>query len=158
MTENLQKEALSAAYVRFVAALAGVSVARPEVDDDSMDLILLASGEMSEASPALGLQLKATSDPSVIKEGRIAFPLGRKNYDDLRRLTRWPRILVVLVLPEEPGEWVEQSEEQLVARRCAYWVSLRGLPNRDQQSITVDLPRQNLFTPAAVRSLLEINQ
>jgi hypothetical protein len=156
MTENLQKESLSAAYVRLVAAVAGVGVARPETDDDSVDLILLASGTVAPTSPAVGVQLKSTADPSVHKDGRLSFALGRKNYDDLRRPTRWPRILVVFVLANDPARWLEQSEEQTVVRRCAYWVSLRGFPPRDQQSITIDVPRENLLTPAAIRSLLEI--
>ena len=125
MTENLQKEQLSLAYVRFIAALAGIGVARPETDDDSIDLILLDSGEVDGSSPVLGVQVKATADQSVLRERRIAFSLGRKNYDDLRRFTRFPRILVVFVLPSEKTEWFALSEEQMVVRRCAYWTSLR---------------------------------
>src|SRR5438094_226794 len=38
MTENLQKEQFSRAYVRAVAAAAAVNTYTPEVDDDSVDM------------------------------------------------------------------------------------------------------------------------
>src|SRR3954452_9239289 len=46
-----------------------------------------------------------------------------------------------------PEEWLHISEEALIARRCAYWVSLRGAsasPNRESQ--TVYIPRPNLLS------------
>jgi hypothetical protein len=47
------------------------------------------------------------------------------------------------------------SEEALVARRCAYWVSLRGGPasaNREDQ--TVYVPRQNLLSHQSLYDLM----
>ena len=38
MTENDQKEAISRAYVKAVAAVAGFATYRPSIDDDSIDL------------------------------------------------------------------------------------------------------------------------
>lgn len=38
MTEEQQKEQFSVAYVRAVAAVAGINIYRPEVDDDSVDI------------------------------------------------------------------------------------------------------------------------
>ncbi len=37
-----------------------------------------------------------------------------------------PRILVVIVVPELLDEWIAQTEENLVMRRCGYWFSLRS--------------------------------
>ncbi|MEO5365718.1 MAG: hypothetical protein H7831_05085 [Magnetococcus sp. WYHC-3] len=44
MDSNVQKEHFSEAYVRAVAAVAGYSVSRPGVDDDSVDLTISAPG------------------------------------------------------------------------------------------------------------------
>ncbi len=40
----------------------------------------------------------------------MSFPLGLKNYHELRATTLIPRLLVVLVLPKNPAEWLETSE------------------------------------------------
>jgi hypothetical protein len=103
MTENLQKEQLSIAYLRTVAGLAGFSLATSDLDDDSVELQLQASGDFDPRSPRLDVQLKATSDPAVVRADAIAWRLKRKNYDDLRRVTVVPRLLIVLVLPAEPA-------------------------------------------------------
>lgn len=44
MELNQQKELFSEAYVRAVAAVGGFSVSQPEVDDDSIDLKIVARG------------------------------------------------------------------------------------------------------------------
>ena len=155
MNENFRKELLSLSYVRLVCSLAGFSCSRPELDIDSVDLLIHASGQFSARSPSVGLQLKATADQSVLRPDRLAISLGRKNYDDLRRPTQVPRFLVVMLLPTEPAEWFGQTEEALTVRRGAYWVSLLRAPATAQQTITVDLPRTNLFTPVALRELME---
>ncbi|MBF0552340.1 MAG: DUF4365 domain-containing protein, partial [Deltaproteobacteria bacterium] len=59
---QLQKEKFSEAYVRAVASAAGFSITKPEVDDDSIDLILgHRGGRGTVRSPQVGLQLKCTS-------------------------------------------------------------------------------------------------
>jgi len=91
----------------------------------------------------------------VRREDHLAFPLLRKNYDELRQLTLIPRLLVVLLLPEKLEHWLEQSEEQLVSRHCAYWTSLLESPQRDTRSITVKLPRPQLFSAENLTNLME---
>jgi hypothetical protein len=67
-----------------------------------------------------------------------------------------PRILVVLVLPEHRKDWLQQSEEELCIRYCAYWVSLRGLPETpNTTTVTISLPRTNQFTVAALQSIMQ---
>jgi hypothetical protein len=52
------------------------------------------------------------------------------------------------------------SPEQLVLRRCAYWCSLAGLPESENEtSVTVRVPRANLFNVAVLTGLMqEINE
>jgi hypothetical protein len=159
VTENEQKQQLSIAYVHAVAAAAGCVCQVIAVDLDSVDVVLTARGWLHPAatfrSPWLALQLKATAC-DLLREETLAFPLPVKNYDELREASAMPRLLVVLLLPADPGRWLEQSDECMVTRHCAYWLSLLGqpaLPN--QRTVTVHLPRTQRLTPAALRGLME---
>ena len=79
MTPNLQMERLSLAYVRAVAANAAYQVMIPEVDDDSVDGVLIAR---SRGRPRIDFQAKATTQ-DVQTGSDIHYPLPIKNYDDL---------------------------------------------------------------------------
>ena len=48
-----------------------------------------------------------------------------------------------------------QTEQEMTVRHCAWWGSLRGKPETsNQDTVTVSLPRDNQFTPAALRELM----
>jgi hypothetical protein len=50
---------------------------------------------------------------------------------------------------------VSVSAERLVLRRCAFWCSLAGKPEgENESSVTVQVPRANLFDVAAVTGLM----
>jgi len=74
------------------------------------------------------IQLKASIKPPFDDGDSFSYFLsGTQQYDDLRRETHAsPRILAVLFLPPKVEDWLTHSHEQLVLRKCAYWVSLRG--------------------------------
>ena len=158
MTDELlspedRKEALSLVYVRAITAGAGYSTTKPDFDRDSVDLLIRAGGDMR---PGLDLQLKATTVLGAPKDGTFGFRLNVKNYNDLRLETQTPRLLVVLDLPENEENWMTITPKKLILRRCAYWVSLRGLEETTNQSnIKVRIPESNLFTVNALRSLME---
>ena len=88
-----QKDGLSLAYVKALAARAGFSTAAPETDRDSVDVRIMAGGPRR---PALDLQLKATADLAEAQDGFRRFRLRIKNYDDLRVETQTPWLLVAL--------------------------------------------------------------
>lgn len=149
MDPNTQKEQFSVAYVRAVAAVAGVKVLRAEVDDDSIDIGLERAGG---CAPKLDLQLKCTASP-LSADGDISFPLKIKNYDDLRRPTMAPRWLVALFVPADCADWlaVATPPTEVLLKRCAWWTSLADEPDVDNtESVTVYLARENVFTPTAL--------
>ncbi len=89
---------------------------------------------------------------------KLEYDLKVKNYNELRvEQYGSPRILIVVVVPDAPKRWLDQSEERLVLRKCAaYWMSLRGAPETtNTSSIRVDVPRANLFTTASLARLLQ---
>jgi len=156
MELNQQKELFSKAYVRAVAAVAGFSVNQLEVDDDSIDLHIVARGGGGIIfSPELNLQLKCTSR-DVLDGQFIRYPLKIKNYNDLKVNSQVPRILVVVLVPENVEDWLQQSELEMCMKNCAYWVSLRGQPERQNTTnITVELPRSHQFTVEALKSIMQ---
>ena len=156
MDISQQKEQFSSTYVRAVASVAGCSLYTPSVDDDSVDLGLAARGGTGPIlSPRLELQLKCTSR-NVLEESFVRYPLKLKNYDDLRISTLVPRILVVVLVPEDLADWLQQQEEELCLRYCGYWISLRGMSEtQNTKTVTVELPRSNQFTVETLQSMIQ---
>ena len=106
--------------------------------------------------PALDLQLKATVNLRASADGDPRFPLPLRNYDLLRLETQTPRLLVVLELPSDPGQWVTITDDALVLRHRAYWLNLRGQEETgNQSSVTVQISRQNLFNVESLRALMD---
>ena len=142
MNPNMRMEQLSLAYIRAVAADAGYQVTRPELDTDSVDGILMTD---SGRRARIEFQAKATAR-DVVRESHIHFPLSVKNYNDLRVETINPRILIVLIMPKETQEWINQTIDELCLRHCAYWMSLRGQPaTLNTDNITIRLPLTNML-------------
>ena len=156
MDLSQKKTKFSDAYLQAVAATAGYAVAVPGTDDDSVDWILLArAAKQTPRRPRVEVQLKCTAR-DILHEAELRFPLKLKNYNDLRDAdVITPRILVVVTAPEAPEDWLTQTEEEMTIRHCAYWVSLRGMPEtKNSNTVTIRLSRTNVFTPAALREIM----
>ncbi len=146
------QEALSRAYVEAVAAAAGYSTARPEIDRDSIDVTISAGGSMR---PRIDIQLKATTNLKS-RDGIYRFRLSIKNYNDLRAETQTPRILVILNMPSSPKEWLNITSEALVLRHAAYWKSMRNAPETENtSSVSIDVPSANVFDVSGLKELME---
>lgn len=153
LTPQDQEEALSCAYVRAVAARAGYTVDTANLDRDGIDLRIHAGRPLH---PALDLQLKATVNLGEARDGYYHYPLNAKNYESLRIETIAPRLLVVLDLPREEEQWLTVTAGNLVMRRCAYWLSLKGFEERENvASVTVRIPTAHIFDAENLRSLME---
>ena len=82
---------------------------------------------MAVARPKVDIQLKATSQQALEHDEYVSWTLKIDHYDALRAPAHVPHLLVVLLLPENVDESVEHTVEQLVIRRCAYWVKMTGM-------------------------------
>ncbi len=106
--------------------------------------------------PALDIQLKATINLGEAQSGAFSYDLKRRNYDLLRISTQVPRLLVLLALPKNEGDWLNVSPDALILKRCAYWISLSGQPETDKKStIRVKVPESQRFDPDALKLLME---
>ena len=152
-----REEALSRVYARAVVAGAGYVTSDCDFDIDGVDLRIHAGGAMR---PTVDLQLKATVNLIESKNGYCHFPLKRRNYDLLRLATQTPRLLLVLVLvlhlPRDESRWITITPDELILRRRAYWLSLRGSEaSGNQSSVTVHIPTGNVFDVESLRALME---
>jgi Domain of unknown function (DUF4365) len=157
MDIDQQKEQFSRAYVQAVAAVAGFAWSAPSVDDDSIDMTLHQTGGGGIVrSPRVDLQLKCKAMVSPA-EPTFSHSVKLKNYDDLRdEAVAIPRILVVVLVPDDPADWLSHTEVELAVRRCGYWQSLRGLPpSVNATGQTVQMSRQRTFTVEALRGIME---
>ncbi len=151
-------EAFSAAYARAIVASAGFNVYRYDIDDDSIDLGVAARGTNGTVrSPRLEIQLKCTARlPETKRDSQFSFPLKRKNYDDLRDPNRQvPTILVVVRVPADATEWVEQTTDSVILRHTAHWKSLRGLEaTTNRQSVNIGVPASQILSPLALTQIM----
>ena len=151
MTPNLQMEQRSLVVVRAVAADAGYQVVRPEPDDDSVDGIVMAR---FGRRPRIEFQAKATAR-NIIQGDSLRFPLPIKNYDELRLESWTPRILVVVLMPDESEPWLLQTDDDLCLHSSVYWLSLSGMPERSNTaSVTVPIPTANVFDRVQLDALM----
>lgn len=152
MTPNQQMEQFSLAYIRAVAANAGCQVTRPEVDTDSVDGVLMTS---FGRRPRIDFQAKSTSQ-DVLSGNSLHFPLSVKNYEELRADTRTPRILIVLLMPQETDEWTNQTHQEFCLRHCAYWLCLEGREaTQNTSSVTIEIPTANMFSTTQLETLMQ---
>jgi hypothetical protein len=159
LTKNHRQEALSRAYIKAIAARCGLNCSFRDFDygiDLTIHAVEQVDGGYCETGFNLDVQAKSTIN-AVIEDDRIKYDLTIKNYNDLRRTElQTPRILVVLLLPEDEEQWTAMTEEELSLRRCAYWLSLCGREaTENQDAIRVEVPRANRFSVEALSLLMQ---
>ncbi len=128
---------------------------RSEVDEDSIDLsFALKSIAGKSVSPKLDAQLKCTS--KLVSQKKVfKYPLKIKNYKELVGDHFVPKILIVVWVPPNPQEWLNQTPKKLSLSYCGYWVSLKDLSESENTStVTVEIPKDQVFSVAALRGLL----
>ena len=160
MTDEHRMEQLSRAYVQAVAAVCGCRWSLP-VPDYGVDLDLRQVDrqreQWGEFGPILSVQLKSTTAPAAVTNDHVVYDQDVRSYDLLRRSTRTaPRILILLLLPQDRAEWVNHTEDRLELRRCAYYLSLWRRPAvANTTTIRLQIPRRNQFTPASLARIME---
>jgi hypothetical protein len=160
--QNIEAE-LSYAYLHAVASKAGFSCEyrNRHLDSACVDSTITEDGRKLAndsllTSFSVDFQLKASYRELPEQNGRLSYPMSIPHYNKLRlEDVASPRLLLVLRLPPNPLEWLQISEDALVAKRCVYWVSLRGaFASANKESQTVYIPRENLLTPDALTNLM----
>jgi hypothetical protein len=160
--QNIEAE-LSYAYLHAVASKMGFSCeyGSRHLDGAGVDATITEDGRrLAEDSVltsfSIDVRLKATYQDLPEQDGWLSYGLTVPHYDKLRlEEVASPRLLVLLRLPANPEEWLQISEDAMIARRCAYWASLRGAPaSGNRQSQTVYIRRQNLMSPQGLYTVM----
>ena len=144
--------------VSAVASAAGCTVAPPMIDH-GVDLLLMQySDEFPDGVAVLQVQLKSTAQPRNLRDEYVAVSLENKVYDFYRRSARLtlPRIIVAMEQSPFPGDWVVQEANGITLPQARmYWVSLAGHEESDAETVTVRVPRLNVFDPTALRGMMK---
>lgn len=154
---------LSYAYLHAVASHAGCFCrpAFPDEDKEGIDAVITHYGAIEgtwRTQVTINVQLKATIKVPADNGNHLSYFIqGIRRYDRLREDHREPvRLLVVLFLPEKHPDWIEWSEERLLLKRCAYWLSLRNAPQvPNETGATVKIPKDQSFGPDALKRLVQ---
>lgn len=156
---TLQQEKFSYAYLHAVTVAAGYEmlVKGRAMDNAGIDISIECPGLIGRVlSPKLDAQVKCTADQSIVRDAFIHYPLDVRNYERLRHPNpSCPQFLFLMLVPSDKDLWMVVSEEQSFLRKCAYWLSLKGVdPTQNQQTITVKIPRNNLLTPESLQRIM----
>lgn len=164
LSDNNIKSELSYAYLHEVAARAGIECcnAGRHSDDAGVDAMLRAVGRLRDDSVltnfTVEIQLKATSQTPRERNNHYAFDMKVPHYEKARSTTRGQVLLVVvLFLPNDPTEWLRCTEEGLIAKRCAYWVSLLDAPastSKPDSTQVIYLPKANVLSAESLGEVM----
>ncbi|GAB2507350.1 DUF4365 domain-containing protein [Nocardiopsis aegyptia] len=138
---------------------AGCSIKTHETDFDGVDITLVSSAEYRRYyAPQFELQLKCTTQTRYLHDDHMAWPMKGKPFRKLTRGKRYiPAYLGVLLVPEDPDEWISVDERGLLTESRMYWQAATELATTEAvgQTRTVHLPRSNLFTPDRLLGIMK---
>jgi len=168
MTEEHIKEAISLRYIELIAAYNGYKTSS-SYPDYGTDLDVIEVGyrienehkRYSNTGRELKFQLKATTVNSVLDETEIIkYDLEAKSFNDLieRKDTPYPLFLVLFVLPtDEKKEWVSISDDELIAKKCAYWYvpDSKEVATSNATKKRISISKNNLFKLDTLNQLFE---
>jgi hypothetical protein len=156
---SAMKEQFSLGYVHMVASAAGYSIKHHGTDYDGVDLTIFSSADHETFyCPQFELQVKCTSQATVMRGESVAWRMKAGPFRKLASKKRYiPAYLGVLVVPSDPGTWLEQDQEKLLTRSRMYWQAgaLLGELDGDADSKTVHLPLTNLLDVSQLRRIME---
>jgi hypothetical protein len=158
--QDIESE-LSYAYLHAVAAKAGFAcqVSDRLSDNHGIDATVRVLEKISANSVLTDFTIDVLLKATIIElpgiDGRFSYSIKVDQYNKLRSQSAAnQKILVVYRLPVDANEWLSLSKDQLIMKKCAYWVSLRGAPEvTGQESTTVRVPCVNVFSPDAFREI-----
>lgn len=163
--QNIESE-LSYAYLHAVASRAGINCQflNRHSDNSGVDAQLTYQNDPSPTSTyieeaIIQIQLKATQKTPYETSTHFSYSFhGITQYNDLRkpRGSGSIKILVVMFLENDPKEWLNCTQNELLLKKASYWVSLVGAPaTKNGSATTIYVPKNQLLTPD---SLLQISQ
>lgn len=162
MDENSKKEEFSYGYIHLLASVCGFITNQAQRAEDNflgIDLHIIDSQSLDNGqAPRIFAQVKCTT-PKYFYESKNCFKydLKARNYNQLVKKSIDPNILIVLVVAEDLTKWItvcEDKHESLI-KGAAYWVSLEGMEKTENTQVRIEIPKDNLLTPATLQRIME---
>lgn len=162
MTEEHIKEKISLAYIRAVSAAAGFTCEIKQEDygiDGSINYIRYFPERNScrDCGIAIDFQAKSTVN-AFFKNDELFYDLKIKNYLDLidTNVGR-QRILILYLLPPDSEEWINITPEMTILKKCAYWCSLRGQSQRNNEAtVRIKIPTSQILTKDSLIQMMDV--
>lgn len=156
--DNSLKEYLHCAYVQAVAAQAGYTCEFSThdfgVDARISEVRHYENGRYRANGMHFNVQMKATQNYN--QNGRSTkYELDAEAHDRLVAHDEGSIVLIVFCVPKVATDRFLVNEDGLTIYRCCYWYPRPDTMTPNKRSVTIDLPRANLFDPNACRSLME---
>jgi hypothetical protein len=163
LDKNALKEEFSYAYVHGVASVAGYICDRSsrQTDNDGIDATIRKPGKgKGRRKGLLDLQIKCSSVESSkvsINDDEIKFTLEVDSYSELIKESVIPIILVLVLVPNEVGDWTHQSEDSLILKKCGYYKQLQGDPEtKNRDNIRISISKKQVFNPDCLNKLVKL--
>lgn len=155
------KEDLSIAYLRAICAKDETTFNLLFRDEDGSDVdlnknIITLNG--CKMNSNIRVQLKSTSSKSFYEftETHIIYKAKKKCYNDLVSNRCTPLYLFLLILPEEEDEFINFTIEQLIIKKCMYWVKLdMGEPKTTEAFVKINIDINNYLSPEILGEIME---
>lgn len=169
MTEEQIKEAISRHFVHLIASRRGFKCGDIN-PDHGVDLAVRRAVPHSQNGRTrylddgrcVDVQLKSTTESQLEHTNEfIKYDLEAKSYNDLvyrkNNGAITPLILVLLVLPDDPNNWLTVTDHQLVVRRSALWYRPPyGTPQTaNTRTILIEIPAGNVVTLSFFNDLFQ---
>ena len=158
MIDTKRKEELSISYLTAICAYAAAGMEIHKHDDDGYDGSIRKIIKLKEYdfNSQIEFQLKSTSTRLHADNNFIHYNLKVKNYHDLIRPGTCASFLFLLVLPEEEDDWLTVTPQNLILRKCMYWLSLKEHDETsNENTIVVNIPKSNFLTSEKIIELLK---
>lgn len=159
MDLNSKKEEFSYGYLQLLCAINGLALEKTgrAIDNKGIDVMIIGTEKIKEINALrIDAQVKCTSQ-NIEKEDVIKFRLKVKAYNQLRDENNYSTtILIVVVVPQNEEDWLTVENNEMIFRKCGYWICLKGYPEvKDKSTITIDIPKENIITNKTLLNLVE---
>ena len=164
MDIETRMESFSYAYVYALASQAGFAFKEEPRGNDNIGIDISVNDPkrlFDFPSCRFAAQVKCVRKTKLIqKRNGIFYGLRRKNYDTLIKSRPYNTILlIILVVPDEPIDWVTFNESDIVIKHNCYWFCLQSFPSsthkHEDSKEQIQLFEGQLLTPESFPFLMQ---
>lgn len=164
MDIETRMESFSYAYIYALASQAGFTFNQEPkgIDNIGIDISVKDPLRAFNMPPCqFYAQVKCVRKTKLVsrKDG-IFYGIKKKYYDILTKSQPYNTILLfVVVVPDDPGDWINLDEFSIIVKHNCYWFCFQGLPlsshKHEDSKENIKLLDTNLLTPESFPLLMQ---